>query len=87
MFRLALNKGNIFIDEIEIHSLELHKLRSKMSIIPQEPVLFSGTMRTNLDPFNEYPDHILWDALDKVIVSKNSVFVVSVYVNFIFVNR
>ncbi|KAF0749576.1 putative multidrug resistance-associated protein lethal(2)03659 isoform X2, partial [Aphis craccivora] len=36
------------------------------SIIPQEPVLFSGTMRTNLDPFDEYPDHALWNALDEV---------------------
>jgi len=38
-----------------------------MSIIPQEPVLFSGTMRHNLDPFDEYPDHVLWKALDEVI--------------------
>lgn len=66
LFRLALNEGNIIIDGIEIHELGLHDLRSKLSIIPQEPVLFTGTMRTNLDPFGEYPDHVLWNALDDV---------------------
>lgn len=66
LFRLALNEGNIIIDDIEIHELGLHDLRSKLSIIPQEPVLFTGTMRTNLDPFGEYPDHVLWNALDDV---------------------
>lgn len=66
LFRLAINQGNIYIDGIEIHELGLHDLRSKLSIIPQEPVLFSGTMRTNLDPFHDYPDHVLWDALDEV---------------------
>lgn len=68
LFRLAINEGNITIDGVEIHELGLHELRSKLSIIPQEPVLFSGTMRTNLDPFNEYSDHILFNALDEVII-------------------
>ncbi|CAI6363288.1 unnamed protein product [Macrosiphum euphorbiae] len=66
LFRLAYNEGNIIIDGIEIHELGLHDLRSKISIIPQEPVLFTGTMRNNLDPFDEYPDHVLWKALDEV---------------------
>jgi len=66
LFRLAFNEGNIIIDGIEIHELGLHDLRSKISIIPQEPVLFSGTIRNNLDPFDEYPDHVLWKALDEV---------------------
>ncbi|XP_022172982.1 multidrug resistance-associated protein 4-like isoform X2 [Myzus persicae] len=66
LFRLALNEGKIIIDGVDIHELELKDLRSKLSIIPQEPVLFSGTMRTNLDPFDEYPDHALWNALDEV---------------------
>jgi len=68
LFRLAFNEGQIFIDDIEIHELGLHDLRSKISIIPQETILFSGTMRNNLDPFNEYPDHVLWNALDEVNV-------------------
>jgi len=66
LFRLACNEGSIIVDGIDINELELHDLRSSFSIIPQEPVLFSGTMRTNLDPFNEYPDHVLWDALEEV---------------------
>ncbi|CAH1738394.1 unnamed protein product, partial [Aphis gossypii] len=66
LFRLAFNEGLVIIDDIEIHELGLHDLRSKISIIPQEPVLFSGTMRNNLDPFNEYSDHVLWKALDEV---------------------
>jgi len=66
LFRLALNEGRIIIDGVEIHELGLHDLRSKISIIPQEPVLFSGTMRKNLDPFDKYSDHVLWKALDEV---------------------
>lgn len=66
LFRLYINEGKIIIDDIEIHGLGLHELRSKISIIPQEPVLFSGSMRMNLDPFNEYADHILWKALNEV---------------------
>jgi len=66
LFRLAFNEGRISIDGVEIHGLGLHELRSKISIIPQEPVLFSGTMRTNLDPFDEYSDHALWNALHEV---------------------
>ncbi|XP_050545467.1 probable multidrug resistance-associated protein lethal(2)03659 isoform X2 [Daktulosphaira vitifoliae] len=66
LFRLAINEGYIIIDNIDIHSLGLHELRSKISIIPQEPVLFSGTMRKNLDPFDEFSDHALWEALEEV---------------------
>lgn len=67
LFRLAFNEGEIFIDGIDIHELGLNELRSNLSIIPQKPVLFSGTMRKNLDPFNEYSDHVLWNALEEVI--------------------
>lgn len=68
LFRLAVNEGSIFVDHLDINKLGLHELRSKISIIPQEPVLFSGTMRKNLDPFDEYSDHALWNALDEVLI-------------------
>ncbi|CAK1548503.1 unnamed protein product [Leptosia nina] len=66
LFRLATIEGEIVIDGRETSSLGLHELRSQVSIIPQEPVLFSGTMRHNLDPFDEYPDQVLWRALEEV---------------------
>ncbi|XP_025405411.1 probable multidrug resistance-associated protein lethal(2)03659 isoform X2 [Sipha flava] len=65
LFRLALNEGSIFIDDIEINEIDLHILRSKISIIPQEPILFSGTIRKNIDPFDEFSDHDLWKALSE----------------------
>lgn len=66
MFRLAYIEGRITIDSVDTATIGLHDLRSKVSIIPQEPVLFSGTLRRNLDPFDEYPDWCLWDALEEV---------------------
>ncbi|XP_015785720.1 multidrug resistance-associated protein 1 [Tetranychus urticae] len=55
--------GNIFIDQYNISDLPLHPLRSRLAIIPQDPVLFGGTLRFNLDPFNIYSDNEIWDAL------------------------
>nr|CAD7597478.1 unnamed protein product [Timema genevievae] len=66
MFRLAELDGQIVIDGIDTCSIGLHDLRLKLSIIPQEPVLFSGTMRGNLDPFNNFQDGVLWQALEEV---------------------
>lgn len=66
LFRLSYNEGSIIIDQRDTESMGLHDLRSKISIIPQEPVLFSGTMRYNLDPFDEYSDEKLWAALEEV---------------------
>ncbi|KAK4880755.1 hypothetical protein RN001_008901 [Aquatica leii] len=66
LFQLTETEGLIVIDAIDIKTLGLHDLRSKISIIPQEPVLFSGTMRKNLDPFDEYTDDVLWKALEEV---------------------
>ncbi|XP_016663046.1 probable multidrug resistance-associated protein lethal(2)03659 isoform X1 [Acyrthosiphon pisum] len=66
LFRLALNEGNITIDNLEIHELGLHELRSKLTFIPQEPVLFSGTVRNNLDLYDEYSDHEIWSVLNEV---------------------
>jgi len=56
-------EGSIYIDGINIASLGLHELRSKITIIPQDPVLFSGSLRMNLDPFNVYTDEKVWEAL------------------------
>ncbi|XP_048505771.1 probable multidrug resistance-associated protein lethal(2)03659 isoform X1 [Athalia rosae] len=66
LFRLALNEGEIYIDDVPTSKLGLHDLRSKICIIPQEPVIFSGHLRENLDPFTEYSDDVLWQALDEV---------------------
>ncbi|XP_030376834.1 probable multidrug resistance-associated protein lethal(2)03659 isoform X2 [Scaptodrosophila lebanonensis] len=66
LFRLSFNDGSVLIDKRDTEEMGLHDLRSKISIIPQEPVLFSGTMRYNLDPFEQYPDAKLWEALDEV---------------------
>lgn len=64
LYRLAeLSSGEILIDGINISDLGLFDLRSSLSIIPQDPVLFQGTIRKNLDPFNQSTDEKLWDAL------------------------
>ncbi|XP_043526934.1 multidrug resistance-associated protein 1 isoform X5 [Frieseomelitta varia] len=56
--------GKIIIDDIDIAKLGLHDLRSRLTIIPQDPVLFSGSLRINLDPFNSYSDDEVWRALE-----------------------
>ena len=69
LFRLidkSSTEGQIFIDGININQISLKKLRSILNIIPQSPVLFSNTLRYNLDPFNHYSDEELWKALESV---------------------
>ncbi|XP_056606838.1 multidrug resistance-associated protein 1 [Triplophysa dalaica] len=61
---LEAAKGKIYIDGINISELGLHDLRSRITIIPQDPVLFSGSLRMNLDPFNVYSDEEVWNALE-----------------------
>ncbi|KAK2839221.1 hypothetical protein FQN49_006354 [Arthroderma sp. PD_2] len=67
LFRfLIVRKGAIEIDGIDISQIRLHDLRSRLAIIPQDPVLFSGTVRTNLDPFGTYSDSTLQRALRQI---------------------
>ncbi|RWS24157.1 hypothetical protein B4U80_11357, partial [Leptotrombidium deliense] len=66
LFRIREPSGNIIIDGIDIKNLGLHDIRKKISIIPQDPVLFAGTVRNNIDPFNEKQDSELWQALEEV---------------------
>lgn len=73
LFRLCnVHAGKIKIDGVDTGKISLNDLRSRLSIIPQEPVLFVGTVRYNLDPFNKYDDSKIWDALE-LSHMKNSV--------------
>ncbi|XP_048006653.1 ATP-binding cassette subfamily C member 4-like [Leguminivora glycinivorella] len=66
LFRLAPIDGNVYIDDVDTGSIALKELRSKIAIIPQEPVLFSASLRYNMDPFDKYTDADIWRALEQV---------------------
>lgn len=64
LYRLSeLESGSITVDGLDISTIGLKDLRSKLLIIPQDPVLFKGTIRKNLDPFKQNTDEVLWDSL------------------------
>ncbi|CAL8129154.1 unnamed protein product [Orchesella dallaii] len=72
LFRLSETTGEVLIDGVKIRNVGLHELRKNLSIIPQEPVLFSGSVRMNLDPFEKASDEELWKVLEEVDL-KNAV--------------
>ncbi|CAK9207810.1 unnamed protein product [Sphagnum jensenii] len=77
LFRIVeVEQGHILIDGLDIGKMGLSDLRENLGIIPQTPVLFSGSIRFNLDPFSEHSDADLWESLDRAhlkdVVQRNS---------------
>lgn len=66
LFRLVDFDGDIEIDGINTMTINVQELREKISVIPQTPILFSGSVRKNLDPHLHFTDDALWQALEKV---------------------
>jgi ABC-type multidrug transport system fused ATPase/permease subunit len=67
LFRIQeLASGSITIDGLDIATVPLNKLRTKLGIIPQDPIMFSASVRFNLDPFNAHTDEQIWDVLQSI---------------------
>ncbi|KAB2616742.1 ABC transporter C family member 10-like [Pyrus ussuriensis x Pyrus communis] len=66
LFRLVEpSDGKVIVDDYDISTIGLHDLRSRFGIIPQDPTLFNGSVRFNLDPLSEHTDHQIWEVLEK----------------------
>jgi ATP-binding cassette, subfamily C (CFTR/MRP), member 1 len=71
LFRLVeASGGSVLIDDVDISKLGLHRLRRSVSIIPQDPVMFKGTLRFNLDPEGKYDDDAIWGAVERAHLKK-----------------
>ncbi|GMF29779.1 unnamed protein product [Phytophthora lilii] len=72
LFRICdFDSGRVLIDDVDIASINLRELRRSLAIIPQDPVLFSGPLRENLDPFHEYADERIWAVLQQVHMAES----------------
>ncbi|XP_068754030.1 ATP-binding cassette sub-family C member 4-like isoform X2 [Montipora capricornis] len=66
LFRMPDPLGKVLIDGVDIGSINLQEARRSMAVITQDPILFGGTLKRNIDPFSEYSDQDLWTALEEV---------------------
>jgi ABC-type multidrug transport system fused ATPase/permease subunit len=70
LFRICeYESGTVLIDDVDLQRVKLRDLRRSLAIIPQDPVLFSGSLRDNLDPFGDFSDEAIWRVLKQVHLS------------------
>ena len=70
LFRMPDPQGQVFIDGVDLGTIDIQAVRRSMAVITQDPVLFAGSLKKNLDPFNRFPDQAIWTALDEVQLMK-----------------